>query len=69
MIFRIRYRSAHFLPHVYCALFVARGPNQTGNLCGTFQVRAGEEWEALQKACGGVEFVEDENLHPRERTP
>lgn len=62
MTFRIRYRAAHFLPHVYCALFVAPGPlpNQSSSICGTFTVRAGEEWEALQEACPGVEFVKEE---------
>lgn len=66
MIFRVKYRSASFLPHVYCALFVGRSPDQTFVMCGTFQVRA-NEFDALKEACAGVEFVKDENLFPRAR--
>lgn len=59
MIFRIRYQTLDSLPHVYCALFVARGPRQTGNLCGSFTMRK-EEFKALQEAFPKAEFVEEE---------
>lgn len=58
MIFRVHYRGA-CLPHVYCALYAAHGENLTGALCGTFTVRAGEEFEELKKAFAGAAFIDD----------
>lgn len=58
MIFRIRYQGLNSVPHVYCALYVAHGPNQTGALCGTFTVRK-DEFEALQQAFPQAEFIKE----------
>lgn len=58
MIFRIRYQDIPSVPHVYCALYVAKGPNQTGAMCGTFTVRR-EEFEALQQAFPQAEFIKE----------
>ena len=54
-VFRVRYRITG--PHVECSLFVARAPNQTWALCGTFTLRL-EELPAFQEAFAAAEFRE-----------
>jgi len=57
MTFKVRYRKNG--KHVWCALFIAQAPDRTFALCGTFRVRAEEEFEALREAFSKIQFVED----------
>lgn len=59
MIFRIRYQAIEPVPHVFCALYVAKEEGQTGALCGSFTMRK-NEFKALQEAFPKAEFVKEE---------
>ena len=59
MIFRLRYQWIDLVPHVFCAIYVAQEPNQTGALCGSFTMRK-DEFAALRDAFPKAEFVLEE---------
>lgn len=57
MIFRVHYMTTATIPHVYCRLFVASGPNLTFAGIGSLTMRK-TEFAAFQKAFD-AEFIED----------
>jgi hypothetical protein len=56
MVFKIRYNDPGVGGHVYCHLYAAPAPNQTYAQLGKFNVRRGDEFEALRSAMSGVAF-------------
>jgi len=61
-VFKIKYLTAPGISHVYCRLFVAPAPNMTYAGCGNFTVRAGEEFEQLQRVMSGIAFEPSEAM-------
>lgn len=59
MFFKCKYSDPQVGHHVYCRLFVARQINETyAQLGNGFNVRRGEEFDALRAAMSGVTFEE-----------
>jgi hypothetical protein len=69
MIFRVHYMTTATIPHVYCRLFVAGGPNLTFAAIGSLTMRKNEF--AAFETHFDAEFIEDVNeedkpVEPRE---
>ena len=57
-VFKIKHITHPLGGHVRCTLFVSPAPNLTYASCGSFIVRAGEEFEQLQRVMSGISFEE-----------